>query len=311
MRICEDCKLTLNDSDLSCPNCGKNTLVIDPNNAGSAAAVGRIYEERGMLDEAAVWYRMALDRDPAELSYQTSLSRTNALIAARGRIAPKKSPTGSGITKTHIIVLAASLTVLLIALIVFLVSSASKKPSNTAFTEKHSQTAVSRVSTVEHGPTAPSSPSATSSRNAPLAGEESSATHGTRTAGETAINSALQQSDTVRATGARIDDVIADPRQGVVTVTLVLPASGSVNEDIILRAAATVAKTAVTSNNEVKFVTARVLLSSGDAKNTQITFIGDAARSSLEAMSENPNASQLRSIFTNPWWIKNQAGVSR
>ena len=39
-------------------------LEIDPNNAEVASLLAAIYEQRGNLDEAAVWYRIALELGP-------------------------------------------------------------------------------------------------------------------------------------------------------------------------------------------------------------------------------------------------------
>ncbi|MCL5104599.1 MAG: hypothetical protein M1133_10890, partial [Armatimonadetes bacterium] len=120
-----------------------------------------------------------------------------------------------------------------------------------------------------------------------------------RTAGEAKVNKELQS---VQEGGVKTDDVIADPRQGVVIVTFSVPAGGSTTRGGILASAAAVAKAAFASNGEIKFVTARCLVPGVDGASPQIAFVGDVARVTLDALGAAPSSDAIDKAFTRQWW---------
>lgn len=64
-------------------------LAADPDNADAHTLLGDIYHDQDRVEEAAVWYQMALDLDPGNASLRTKLEREKAVLKARrGRPAP-------------------------------------------------------------------------------------------------------------------------------------------------------------------------------------------------------------------------------
>ena len=115
---------------------------------------------------------------------------------------------------------------------------------------------------------------------APLTGGQGGSTApGVRTYGESQIKAELQG---VRENGMRVDDAVVDPRQGVLIVTFsVAPEYASRNA--IIAGAGALARAVFKSNREVNFVTARCLISTSDPATTQLAFVGDVARASLDS----------------------------
>jgi len=123
-----------------------------------------------------------------------------------------------------------------------------------------------------------------------------------RTPGEFAIRTALAEAQPAVLGGARVDDVIADPRQGIAVVTFSVPGGAALTKERILSAATGVARVAFAANAEVKFVTARCLLTTGVAAGNQIAFVGDTARQSVDTLGDNPTAERQAAAFANQWW---------
>ena len=112
----------------------------------------------------------------------------------------------------------------------------------------------------------------------------------------------MGDSESVRASGARVDDVIADPRQGLATVTFSLAASGPMTRARLIGAAGEIARAVFAANAEVRYVTARCVVSPGGAATTQIGFVGDVTRAAMDALGEKPTEAQLEGVFTSNWW---------
>ena len=101
MRICKNCNLILKKTDYICPKCDKETVEVDPEKDTCAYNVGSIYEGNDMLDEAAVWYRIALDKKPDEENYKMALDRINALLAAKQQMNDAKLADIENLSKTQ------------------------------------------------------------------------------------------------------------------------------------------------------------------------------------------------------------------
>jgi len=57
----------------------------DPNNVHAHSLLGDIYRERGRLDDAAQWYRLALDLNPASATDRAKLAQVEGAAASRTR----------------------------------------------------------------------------------------------------------------------------------------------------------------------------------------------------------------------------------
>jgi len=329
MRRCEDCKLILESDARFCPKCGKSVgesaegeskavrlaallssanlhklrqewsaavsdaaaaLEIDPNNADVASMLASIYEQQGNAEEAAVWYRIALELEPQNSAHRAALNRVTqraALSSPKWEKARRAMPTAS----------AAVALVIVTVLVTLAVSGPRSSPvrHRAARPPKAGARIEAPSTTPGSGATAITAPS-TSTAGA-TAGSSAA-----RTPGESALKSELAAFEGVRTQGAVVDDVIADPRQGVVVVTFSLPGTATVTRAKILSAAAQVARAAFAANAEVRSVTTRCIISPAGPTTTQIAFVGDVTRSTMDGLGENPTDQQLEGAFTAPWW---------
>ena len=119
-----------------------------------------------------------------------------------------------------------------------------------------------------------------------------------RTIGESEIRAELQG---LQETGVRIDDAIVDPRQGVLIVTFSVGPNYATRNAIIAGAGA-LAQAVFKSNREVNYVTARCLVTIGDSSTTQLAFVGDVSRTSLDSIAANPTPDLVAKAFTTQWW---------
>lgn len=348
MRRCEDCKIILDDDVRHCPKCGQdlspsspaarlassdvtsllasanlhriraewdeavadctNALRLDPRNPDIASLLGSIYEERGMLDEALVWFQMALELNPNSEPDQSRLERVTKLTEAKRN---KKDPHSFHVfemrTRLWAIGLGA-IFVVIVAVAIITTLMKNRSPQSPVPRLTHNQQSQNYTPSVNE-------PGSSLPQHAPQSGSSSSPTTASaqggspvRTPGESYIRSELSTAQAITETGASIDDVIADPRSGVACVTFTVPFKGTVAREQIIRASVAVARKTFDLNREVKFVTVRCIVQAGSAQGTQIAFIGDAARQSIDALSPTATNEQQASAFSRPWWNPQMQG---
>jgi len=333
MRKCDDCKIILDDDVRHCPKCGKDlspsapaprlagsdvtsalasanlhriraewdeaiadatdALRLEPRNPDTASLLGSIYEERGMLDEALVWYQMTLELNPDSAPDQERLERVSESISAKRR---QRGAGSFHVFEKRTKIWAWALGAVFVVIVAMaLISTLFKgKPSEAPYPRPtHPPRAQEQTPPVnqpsETLPQGPKTGSETSTPAAPSA----------RTPGESYILSELSTSQGV---GASIDDVIADPRSGTVSVTFTVPFKGFVTREQIIVAAVAVARKTFELNREVKIVTVRCVIQVGGAQGTQIGFVGDIARQTVDALPPSTGSDQLISAFSRPWW---------
>ncbi len=338
MRKCEDCKIILDQDAHFCPNCGRaldeagnaeahearqrlgvlmtsanlhrarqewdeaiadatEALRLDPASPEAASLLASIYEQRGDSEEALVWSRIALDMDPQSITDRARIDRINRSLS--GDL--KRSPRGSGLDwRTWAIAAGAGLIVILLA-VVMVLALGSRKQNTVATGPKQPSERSSRAVPIRApGSERSSSGERLSASETTLSGSRGPATTQARTPAEVAIREAVARSDALRSARGSVDDVIADPRQGVAIITVSLPASASLGKDTVIMAAAGAARAAFAANNEVKFVTARCL--AGPPGRAQIAFVGDTARETMQGLAENAAPEQIQAAFANTWW---------
>ncbi|MCE5200405.1 MAG: hypothetical protein ABFD54_01055 [Armatimonadota bacterium] len=194
----------------------------------------------------------------------------------------------------------AGLAVLLIVLVVVLVSHRSKGTRVTVTPSSRSTHYSVNQPITEPGMT--SSRDSRPSTSTRLDGTSSSGGGSTnRTAAEQSITNAVSESQGVSGSGVTVDDAIADPRQGIVTVTFSIPLA-SANKSAIIATATAVAKATFGANSEVKFVTTRCVVTGSGSQSTQIAFVGDTDRATMTALSQNSTQEQLMQAFSAQWW---------
>jgi len=339
MRKCEDCKIILDPEVHFCPNCGREideqrsarehetrsrigvlltsanlhrarreweqaiadvteALQLDSSNLDAASLLGAVYEDRGSLDDALIWSRIALDLDPSSVGDRVRMERVSQrMVAEREGNRPKSALDWRSWT---LVGAAGLIVVLLMAVIALSIGGRGRGTSQAKGGSPGAGRAEAPPITAPGSEPRSTAPRAAPSGPLPISGGASSSSSKVRTAAEVAIGRAVSGSRTLQSSGAKVDDVIADPRHGLATVTFSLPAGVPMGRDLILRNAAEAARAAFAANSEVKFVTARCLMGSGSS--AQIVFVGDAGRAAAETLGDAPTLEQLRSVFTNPWW---------
>ncbi|MBP5092838.1 MAG: hypothetical protein J6332_02185 [Abditibacteriota bacterium] len=305
MRICLNCNLILKETDYICPKCDKESILVDPDSAAHAYNVGNIYETNGQTEEAAVWYRLAAEREPLNEEYKLALDRITALSAAHEKLRSVLiSETGDNITHQNalpFIIAAMVIALLLTGYFIFratqkgLVDSRRQISSEVTRMPSAKQSGTGTVGTTRRNSgrvssTAPASrPTSSENRNA-----------NTRTSGESSVSATLMQSEAIRGNGASVDDVIADPRAGTVTITLVIPASTASNRNSVLNTAAIAAATAAASNGEIREITVRCVTKADGAN--QIVFVGDTTSEAMRSLTTGATAEDINAGFANQWW---------
>jgi len=277
-----------------------DALRLDPRSPEVTLTLGSIYEEREMLDEALVWYQMTLELDENNRQGKAGRDRVGMLISARRKEAaamPPKDPAKRA--RLYGIGIAAVIVFVIVGLVVSLALKGERGRRSAGSSSRRdlsppiSQPFGKRAST-------PSTPRASEPS---LSGETASATSptasGLRTKAEQTIEEGLASSQPVTATNATIDDVIADPRAAVATVTFSLPAKGLVTKDQISRAAVVIAKRTFELHQAVRFVTTRCVVQIPGSDGSQLAFVADLAR---EAVTPTATDQQIAAAFNHPWW---------
>lgn len=343
MRRCEDCKIILDDDVRYCPSCGKSVasdkrpvtstsaevgalltsanlhrmrsewdaaildateaLKLDSDNPDIASLLGNIYEQRGMLSDALIWYEMAVELNPGSDEDKTRLERVKQQMAEQRK--NKTDSFGTFQRRTRIwAAVMGGVFLFIVTMALVLAFGRDKEQASTSIVREDAPSAVG----IDAGVSSTNSPerdrrasALPNSSSIDLAGTPQGSA-GLRTKPEIEIRSKVAEAQAVQESKAKVDDVIADPRSGVAIVTFSVPADGSVTRDKVLQAAGAIAGAAFDAHKQVQFVTARCIVGSGNADSTQVAFIGDIARSSLAGLSGTPTTQQLQSFFTNPYW---------
>jgi len=340
MHRCKDCRIVLDDDVRFCPKCGvdlapgtpvcgpgesnvesllasanlhrlrseweaaisdaTDALRLDPRNPDVASLLGDIYVQREMLDEALVWYQMALELNPNSTPDRERLEKLSKEIASRRR----EEGTGSFKAfekQTRVWTYALGAVFLLLVVLAFAIPVFRPKPRAT---EVPTPTASGRPrmpsrasSPMPPGHSEPIVRPESDSSRTPATGGASSL----RTPAESDVRTGLTAAQSITDAGITIDDVIADPRSGVVTVSFGVPVKGLISREQITRAAAAVARTVFALRQDAKFVTARCVVQANGSKPI-IAFVGDTARQSIEALGTNATDEQLAAAFSRPWW---------
>lgn len=284
---------------------------LDPANADIASLLGSIYEQREMLDDAAIWYEIAVEMNPESTADVERLNQVKAQAAAKR--SNKKGSFEITQKRTRLLALALGGLCLLIVFMALIVSfmrphnrqdgrspepneiidSRSQSPQGAFNTPATSLEAQNPVGAED--PTQDQQPS-------DLAGTPAAKTGSLRTSPELKINNALLASQKVQEAGAKVDDVIADPRQSTVVVTFSIASGANLSKDAVLKAAYAVAVSTFDSHSQVSAMTARCLVTMGNASTTQIAFVGDIERKAMQGIPQNAKAEQMLAAFTNPWW---------
>lgn len=279
-----------------------DALRLEPRNPSVTHALGSIYEERGMLEEALVWYQMTLELDENNKQGKAGQDRVGMLMSARRKAAaaaPPKDPNRRA--KLYAIGIGAAI-VLVLAVVITSLALRGGQPKTEAAKPSGKRNLSPSISQPWANRTA--KPSASRPSVPPLSGPTTSTrAQGTlsslRTKAEQTIRDGLVSAEPVTRTGATIDDVIADPRASVATVTFSLPLRGTVTKEHISRAAIEISRRTFELHPAVRYVTTRCIIQTPAAEGSQVAFVGDIAR---EAFTPTATEQQLTAAFNHPWW---------
>lgn len=315
-----------------------------PGNGAAQSLLGDIYENQGKIDEAIQWYRMALDTNPGSPADKQKLAR---LIAMRGQdLDDSYSPFpggerggGRGVDDAQVVVqptlppstqpssisgawspapetkpaepwnplpstvLAKSnalrATAMICGVLLFgIVLTAVVQSHGTADANSKNQKLHDRD---DHNYSQPTTIGA--------------AAFPARDPFEVGLYNALEQAGGLPA-DVRFADVIADPRDGRLTLTYIMRPTVNIDRETVLRdaLAATESAATVPATESYPYMTIRMLLSDDDLVTSPDSgswiFIGDIGRADIVDFPTDPSTvpgSQISPVFTNQWWTSSLA----
>ncbi|MGI4792114.1 MAG: tetratricopeptide repeat protein [Janthinobacterium lividum] len=287
-------------------------LRLAPDSSSANSLLGDIYENQGRLDDAAQWYRMALDvnpNSPADRLKLGRLSRRDEVQAskaanrpARLAAAASENTSASLISQIRLrealrdpeILLRYGAIVAALGLVLAVACAyAVVHHTSSLSTLGLGGEAVVKSTPVVVPPLAgvlPTDPDAVSVRDP----------------SEQSLLTALQGSHVLSALGIAVYDVQVDPRISGMTVTFGLPAAGRMTQAELAHDAFRVLQTATGSGQAADRFTARCILvpSAGNTAAT-LAFVGDTSRETLlplAAAGSGVTDVQAEAVFTNVWW---------
>ncbi len=245
-------------------------LRLAPESAAAQSLLGDIYENQGDRDEAALWYRMALDSSPDSAADRIKLDRLLGPLEAISLAAvPPRPAAPERIIRA--LVLATVLLVLLVAVLAF---SAARRHALSPPLDSEVKSAPVVVASAA-GQAAP-----------------------VRDSAEQTLLDSLNAAPALDGQGFTALDVQIDPRSGrdTLTIGLAAPAAGRAGIERAALDSALAAATGTTSD-----FTVRCVLPAANGAGT-LVFVGDIARASLPAAPAALSDAQVDTLFTNSWW---------
>ena len=330
MKRCYDCGTQVDDNAIFCPQCGKNLAIsgqdpmtvtgridalvssanrnqnlkkwdeaiadaaeafsLNPQKADTATLIASIYEQRGMLDEAAIWYRSALQLNPNSVTDQVLLDHVLE------RSMKKNKPETAKNIPLILAVIAG-------ILVMFILVSLSQKSKKTVVKPDTTPT------TLPSSPTPPLIPRTNRDIAQPQPTQVDPqantatlpATPTWKTAGEVEIKNRIAESEYMQKTGANVDDVTIDPNGPTATITISLAYSSKITKNWIQWSSAMAAFAAFQSQKMINSATVRCIQTGAEGGN-QLVFVGDITRASAVSIPKNYNMVQLSAAFGRTWW---------
>ena len=276
-------------------------LRLGPHDPDVPSLLGSIYEERGMLDEALVWFQMALELNPDSGPDRDRLERVTSQIETKRS---KRDAQSFQVFQNRTRLGAIGLGVIFVVVVLVAIFASGRNRTNRTAAGRSPSFAQSQNYSTQHtNDTGSALPQGPSSGSDTSKSASTSSDPVVRTPAESYIRSELSTNQAVTESGATINDVTADPRSGgVVCVTFTIPFKGFIAKEQVIRACVAVARKALDVNRQTKFVTVRCVVQAGGAQGTQIAFVGDVARQTVDALPANATDAQLMTAFTRPWW---------
>lgn len=269
-------------------------LRLAPDSASANSLLGDICENQGRYDDAAQWYRMALDVNPESPADRLKLDH----LRRRDDDAPaapvlEKAP-GFPARLRRDPEFALRCGAIAAALGLFIVIACAYRVAHHA--------GALRSLGLEGDPVVSIKPVVVP----PLAGSLPADPDGTAAhdPSEQALLTSLQGAAELSRLGIAVYDVQVDPRVSRMTVTFGLPVSPGTTQSQVAQAALRVLQSAAAQQSAEAF-TARCLLVPAAGKTGALLFAGDATRDALQTAASagiSPTDAQALAVFSNIWW---------
>jgi tetratricopeptide (TPR) repeat protein len=278
-------------------------LRLAPDSSSTNSLLGDIYENQGRYDDAAQWYRMALDinpNSPADVVKLERLSRRGEMpreqqlspqISRLAEMAPPRERLLHALRDPEKVLrygaIAAALGLTLIVACAYMVVHHAGR-----FSAIGGDTVVNSPPVVVP----------------PLAGvlPADPDNESVRDPSEQSLLTALQASHDLSALGITVYDVQVDPRAARTTITFGLPSSLDLTQEQVMRDSLQMLQAAAASGPTPQTYTVRCLLvPSGGTAVPALAFVGDASQEAVQAMTaagEGLTDAQAAAAFTNVWW---------
>lgn len=286
-------------------------LRVAPDSSSANSLLGDIYENQGRYDDAAQWYRMALDANPDSPADIVKLDRLRQREDIRPSLSrplmsagmPKSSETAklarSSLPRVvrdpevalRCVAIAAAVALVLIVSLAF---RAARRAGSLTVLGLGGDVVVKPVVVPPRAGTLPTDPDAAPAHDP----------------SEQSLLTALQASQDLSRLGVVVYDVQADPRAGRMTVTFGLPPSAGLSQAQITRDALQVLKAAGPEPTVTTFTARCLLVANGGQpgkgqSSAMLAFVGDASSASVQADASAGAAlsdAQAESSFSNLWW---------
>lgn len=281
-------------------------LRLAPDSSSANSLLGDIYENQGRYDDAAQWYRMALDANPDSPADIVKLDRLR--LREDIHLSPSRPPISAGTPKSPKAAAvvrrslprflrdpelalrgAAIAAAVALILIVSLAFRAARHAGTLATLGFGADVVVKPVVVPPRAGTLPTDPDA-----APV-----------HDPSEQSLLTALQASGDLTRLGIAVYEVQADPRAGRMTVTFGLPASPGLSQAQIARDALQVLMAAGPEPTVTTYTARCLLLSSSGQPGAALAFVGDASGASVQADASAGAAltdAQAQAAFSDLWW---------
>jgi len=300
----------------------KEALQKAPDSAAAHSLLGDILSDQKRVVEAALWYQMALQIDPGNVTLKTKAERAQMLARgyqAAAQAAPRDTDgqsrvdrfvRGEGYRTLLNIITMVLAGLALIVLVAFVISQITGE--NVAQNEEDLRSGLPAATSRQRGAryVPPSGRQADTSQQAPAA--QSSQQSGSRqtlpsgiTEPETVFLNRLRAQSEGSAVGSNLETAYSDPRDYAVTILFSVPGP-RVDRVALLRQAKSYAQAAYAMEPRAALVTVRAVanLSNGaGVTSRQIAFIGDISPDSANrGMDDNAQAQTFEMLFTNTYW---------
>lgn len=300
----------------------------DPNNVHAHSLLGDLYKDQKRMEEAAQWYRLALDLDPNSRADKVKLERALEEMAKRAmRDAPRtQGSTGSiggtqklmGVSPVNWLRGITAVSVVFVVLVAGIVLS-TRGGNNTPDVRgtipgtgkpasglpDGSAPMMGSPLPIQSAPAAVTPPSTGPVRQAPKPSPIPSVRVIPPSTGATEAEIAIQSAIAMGGLGSDVlvGPVTIDPREGTAHIVLIL--SGLLSSDAArsraMQAALRAAQAAFARNGSLQRASMSIRAGSR-AGGTDPIFGGDIDRHSAESADPTAGADDSARLFSDPWW---------